>query len=208
MNNKDVKNIFLHSDKQSGGITAQNVTINNYGPWSKGLGKISFYFKTKVVRWSLFTALLVGCATFLNSYLQSETPIDTKDRFHAFASKYLESVSKSKEDAEEFFANKISRFYLEKDIDPARVNTIRRTTDYKESLYNIDKESITLYGKTQGITYWRFISGLICFRPSKNMYQKCNVEMEYGINAQNKICSIEQIKAWDLNYSNEIPTWN
>lgn len=205
-NNNNNNNTTITSDKQRGGITAQNVTINNYSSWSKGLGKLTLNFKTKTMRWSLIGAVALSTLIVFGRNILFAPEINSKDQFYNFVLVYLKSVSESKPDAEEFFTDKISVFYKEKNITPQRVNQIRKITDYTKGEYDVDKESIAVNRKFSGITYWRFNAKMLCYRPSLSKYEKCVVEMEYGINDDGRIASIEQINYWDYKLSEEKPT--
>lgn len=196
----------VNSNNQgSGGITAQNVTINNYGTWSKGIGSISFLFKSKAVKYSCIGVIAIGLV--FSATRAFSTRAISPDEFYKFLLAYLQNIEEKNTDARDYFANNISIFYLEKNITPEKVNILRKTMDFVDSRFDIDKQSIHLDRIEEGIQYWRFKSGMICYRPKTKRFQKCKVEMEYGINGENKITSIDQLKVWNLKYTRERPEW-
>lgn len=205
MKNNDKRTV--ESTNQMGGITAQNVTynqtINNYRQWNF-LNKITLLFKNKPVKWAGVSLVIIIAGYF--TLFTSGKPF-TREEFYKFLVGYYQSVEDKNADAKDYFTENISIFYTERNITPERVNTIRKTQDYTNRQQQIDKESIKLRTTSGGIDYWRFIVNMICYRPSKNKYQKCYAEMEFGINSDRKITSIEQIKYWDLKYSVEKPSW-
>lgn len=206
MKNVSTKGNAVGSENQTGGITAHNVTINNYGPLSNTLGKVSFFFKNKTVKWGTILTVFITASVFgIRSF--SGTPISTKDEFYQFLQNYLQSIDKKDTDANDYFTDNISVFYLARNINPDSVNRIRRTSDYTNCRNNIDKGSITVRKGENGISYWRYKGTMICYRPSKDKFQKCDVEMEYGINPDNRITSIEQIGFQNLIFTKERPQW-
>jgi hypothetical protein len=203
MENKSKQGNNIGSENQNGGITAQNVTINNYGPLSKGFGKFNFLFKNKAVKWPAFGIICVWLIFSIGSFKGKQ--ISTKEEFYKFLLDYYQSIDKKSTDAHNYFTDNISIFYEKRNINPDSVNKIRKTSDYKDSSNNIDKDGITVRKGADGINYWRFKSGMTCYRPTKDKFQKCNVEMEFGLDSDNKIASIEQIRYWDLNFTDERP---
>jgi len=140
MKNVSTKGNNIGSENQTGGITAQNVTINNYGPLSRGLGKFTLIFKNKAVKWSTLGAICLGAFFSIKAF--SGKQIATKEDFYQFLLNYLQSVDKKDTDASDYFADNISTFYLAKNISPDSINQIRKNSDYKDGRYNIDKNTI------------------------------------------------------------------
>lgn len=209
MNDDNAKQGNVGSTNQTGGITAQNVTynqtINHYKEWNL-LSRITLLFKNKPMKWAGVSLIfLIGVGGYFTFSTGGKT--FTKEEFYKFLVAYYQSVEDKNADARDYFTDNISIFYTERNITPERVNTIRKTQDFTNRQQQIDKESIKLRATSGGIDYWRFIVNMICFRPSKNKYQKCYAEMEFGINSDHKITSIEQIRYWDLKYSIEKPSW-
>lgn len=204
MENINNENIRIESGNQKGGITAQNITINNnYGKESKTKVNLNFGGKAgKLSVLGIVTAGLIYGATIIFS----GTAPKTNEEFYDFLAKYFHSLTEKSTDANDYFADNISIFYTKKNVTPDMVNKFREESDHINGLYDIDKTSIRSR-KAGNITYWRFISGLICFRPSRQEYEKCRVEMEYGIGNDGKITSIEQLGYWNLSFTKEKPKW-
>ena len=202
---KNIHNETTGIKTENGNIHAKNITItnNHYGAFSKGFGKLTVINQNKPLKWTIIIVLLAGIAfgtkkTFFNNR------ISTKEEFLKFLSHYQESVRECKQDAQDQFTNNISVFYKKHNVTPEMVNKERRTSDYLNSQDNIDFSSIILR-KVSDIYYWRYKSAVICWRPSLQQFQKCMVEMEFGLDSDNRITSINQLKAWDFIYTEKKP---
>lgn len=159
-------------------------------------------FKNKVIATIIISALAVSGYKAKKIFWPSS--ITNKEAFAEFVGEYLQSSGDPKADVEQYFTDMITIFYTYRNIKRERVNEIRKRTDYIDTHLDIDKNSIKLRS-ANGINYWRFIGALTCYRPSKNMYEKCNVDMEYGLDHNNKIASIDQIDHWGLSYTKDRP---
>lgn len=173
--------------------------------------------KIKWVKWlvlpSLVMALIVllpDIKHFTYSGAEEKTiPVKkdiTKVEAYDILIKYFNSIRDKNTNACDFFANKITQFYLYKNINPTKVDLIRKMDmDYIDRRDVIDKESLSLYGKINDVSYWRFWNDFACYRTTKDKFQTCKVLMEFGFNKDRKITSIKEIKVLGLKFSRKKP---
>jgi len=116
--------------------------------------------------------------------------------------KYFNSLNDKDVNAHDFFADKIDQYILRTDLTPADINHIRKyNTEFIENKSEINKNTIFLFDEKNGVKYWRFWNHYTCYRPSKQKFESCNVLTEFGINGENKITSIKEIKIQNLKYT-------
>lgn len=129
-----------------------------------------------------------------------------REEMYIFLENYFNSLNDKNSDTYQFFANKIDQFYTQKNINPTEVDIIQQTnTEYIDNMHAIDKESLFLYETINGINYWRFWNGYTCYRTSMRKFEDCKVQMEFGINSENKITSIKELSVLSLKYSKKKP---
>jgi hypothetical protein len=129
-----------------------------------------------------------------------------KDQVYVFLIEYFNSNNNKNSDAHQYFANKVSHFYLQHDLNPTQIDIIRQTNiEYIDNKNSIDKESLYLFSKNDSISFWRFWTEYTCYRTSKKQFQNCKVLMEFGINTARKITAIKQIDYTTPRYSRKKP---
>lgn len=129
----------------------------------------------------------------------------SKEEVYQFVRSYFNSFNDKNDDPYRFFAKKIFHFYSKENINPTEAIVLRRISDYIQNEHEIDKETLYLYKKNDSASYWRFWSDFICFRPRIGKYQKCKVQMEFGIDAESKINSILEITKTKEHYYKKKP---
>lgn len=128
-----------------------------------------------------------------------------QDEVFEFLVGYFNSFNDRNHDPYIFFAKKIDQFYGYSNLNPTEVQIHRQTSDYIDNKHLIDKESLFKSSESNEIRYWRFWNDFSCYRPSLKKYQTCKVLMEFGINSDNKITSIKEIKILSLKFHRKKP---
>jgi len=129
-----------------------------------------------------------------------------KDQVYDFLIKYFNSSNNMNSDAHEYFANNVDTFYFRYNVNPTEIDIIRKLNiGYIDNKNSIDKESLYLISKNDSIAHWRFWTEYTCYRPTLKKFQNCKVQLEFGINTDNKITFIKQVKKTKEKYSKEKP---
>jgi hypothetical protein len=116
---------------------------------------------------------------------------DDKDKTYELLLRYLSTRNGRNADAHQYFAENVDQYYLVYDVTPDRINILDQASiDYTDTKYTIKKETLKLVSKENNISYWRFKGNFSCYRPSLKKYQNGRIEMEYGINDEQKITRI------------------
>ncbi len=196
-----VKDSTIEAEQIKENLKKDTLNIPDYSVLSKSKEKRKKKNKISIA----FSALLIVAALclvyqFYFKSAASEThnsiginkPMN-KQEMYQFIRNYFNSFNDRNEDPHRFFANKILRFYSKKNLNPTQAIILRRTSDFIQNEHAIDLESLYLHSKNDSISYWRFWNDFVCYRPSRSEYQKCKVQMEFGINIANKIISITEI---------------
>lgn len=129
-----------------------------------------------------------------------------KEEVYTFLINYFNSFNDTKCNANKFFASKIDHFYSYDSINPTNVDVIRQTNvEYIDNKHAIDKGTLFLYEVKGLVSYWRFWNEFTCYRTSKRKFQSGKVQMEFGINKENKITSIKELVILKPKYSKKKP---
>jgi hypothetical protein len=129
-----------------------------------------------------------------------------KDQVYDFLIKYFNSSNDMNSDAHEYFANKVDTFYFRYNVNPTEIDIIRQQNiGYIDNKNSIDKESLYLSSKNDSVAHWRFWTEYTCYRPTLKKFQNSKVQLEFGINTDNKITFIKQVKKTKEKYSKEKP---
>lgn len=129
-----------------------------------------------------------------------------KDQVYDFLIRYFNNSNDLNSDAHEYFANKVDTFYFRYNVNPTEIDIIRQqNTEYIDNKNSIDKESLYPSSKANTITRWRFWTEYTCYRPKIKKFQNSKVQLEFGINTENKITCIKQVKKTKEKYSKEKP---
>ena len=129
-----------------------------------------------------------------------------KDQVYDFLISYFNNSNSINSDAYEYFANYVDTFYFQYHLNPTEINIIRRlNTDYIDNKSSIDKESLYPYSKNNSIVHWRFWTEYTCYRPSLKKFQNSKVQLDFGINNENKITCIKQVNKTPEKYTKEKP---
>jgi hypothetical protein len=115
-----------------------------------------------------------------------------KEKVYGFLLNYLSTRNGRNADAHQFFADEVDQYYLVYDVTPDRINILDQADiDYVDKKYTMKKETLELVSKEDNISYWKFHGNFSCYRPSLKKYQNGRIEMEYGINDEQKITKIK-----------------
>jgi hypothetical protein len=128
-----------------------------------------------------------------------------KEEMYQFLIRYFNSINDKNNDPHTFFANHIYRFYNHKDINPTQVDIFRQTSDHINNEHELDKESLYLARKNDTGSFWRFWNDYTCYIPSKGKYESCKVWMEFGLNQNNQIVWIKELKIVGLKFTKRKP---
>lgn len=157
---------------------------------------------------------IVGYYLYNEYYKENGNVTNVKTKLHLNKDQVLEvirnfqdSYNDVKFDAHEYFANHVDHYITDPNINnPTQIEIARKTNvEYIDPKSTIDPESLVLISKNDSVSYWQFSGESVCFRKSKNKFQKCNVVMEYGINTDGKITRIKQINYTNLKYTKNRP---
>lgn len=130
-----------------------------------------------------------------------------KDQVYLFLTDYFDKSNSKTIDVDQYFADKIDQYITARNLTPSQINKIKsENVDYIDAKNTVEQETLFLYSKNDSVSYWRFWTEYICFRPKKNsQFQKCKVLMEFGINRKHKITSVKQIEYTEPIYSKKRP---
>ncbi|MDP2386567.1 MAG: hypothetical protein Q8M29_09365 [Bacteroidota bacterium] len=129
-----------------------------------------------------------------------------KDQVYDFLIRYFNSSNDLNSDAHEYFASNVDTFYFRYNVNPTEIDIIRQqNTEYIDNKNSIDKESLYPSSKADSITRWRFWTEYTCYRPKLKKFQNSKVQLEFGINTENKITCIKQVKKTKEKYTKEKP---
>ncbi len=170
----------------------QQTIINHYGnnETTSGGDKVRKSNK-RIVFGLVFFALL-----FAAYYFNTASPMNNnKEAVYEFLVDYLNNINDTK-NAHDFFADNVENYIMTTNVSPDSINSLKRANNknYANSKATIRKETLTLFSKENNICYWRFWGNFSCDRPLLQRYQTGTVYWEFGINEDQKITSIKQIK--------------
>ena len=102
-------------------------------------------------------------------------------------------------DANEYFSSNISQYINLSNISPNELNRIYASSDFKNAKNVIQEETLTNINTSSGCKV-NFISKFTCFRPSKQKWQKCMVDLEIIV-VDGKIKSYVEKRVLGLQFS-------
>lgn len=140
----------------------------------------------------LFTSILVGLWLFISkdSSKNRDTIANDKEKVLSLLEEYFDNLE-SESFADRSFADHIDTFYLKSNLDLSEVKRIRQSnTEFIGTKHEINKSSLHLEYEINGIRYWKFQMGFICFRRSMQKYETACVSLTFGFNKDGKITSI------------------
>lgn len=149
--------------------------------------------KTRVI-WLLvlLTCGLVGFWMFntTNGAESKDATASEKEKVLGILEEYFDNLE-SESFADRSFAEYIDTFYTKSNLDLSEVKRIRQSnTEFIGTKHEINKSSLHLEYEINGIRYWKFQMGFICFRRSMQKYEAACVNLTFGFNKDGKITSI------------------
>jgi hypothetical protein len=211
---EDFKNKIEQAINLQSSGKKENFQERNIKDEKDGISKKSIYSKfPKSIRIPFFSLLLIffvvlGIKLFSEpaSNINTQDELTEKEKIHSFIVDYFEKLS-FPEEANNFFADQVSNFYLRTNLLKQDIVDIRKKNDeFIGVSHNIDKTSFQLFSENNGVKFWRFITNFVCYRRKLNKYERAKVLMEFGINKDFKITSIKEIKILNLRFEKEKPT--
>lgn len=126
----------------------------------------------------------------------------TKNNVSSFIQSFYGEYESPSFDAYNWFSYKIERFLTSKNITPTQVTIIQKKSanDYTEKYVRMVEETLELVSKIEDVEVWKYSTEFRAFRPSKDMYQVCNVWYEMKINGAQKIVSYKELKTENKKY--------
>ena len=105
-----------------------------------------------------------------------------------------------------WFAAEVDQWIKMKDITPRDINEIwnnESKDDFVNQRFNVWSHTIAFDRAEGDINYYTFDVDFSCYRPSKRKRQTCNILIEMGVNADQKLVSYIEKKVTNLKYFDE-----
>jgi hypothetical protein len=105
-----------------------------------------------------------------------------------------------------FFADNVEQFISWKNTTPEKINEAHSSNnEFLEKEVYIRNESISPSGIIDRVQYFTFWIDFTCYRRSKDKYQRCQVQLEIGLNENKKMVSYKELKVTGLEFFDYYP---
>ena len=109
-------------------------------------------------------------------------------------------------DANNYYAENVDQYIMRTNLTPEDINEINQTnTEFTQKNIFLEQESTHLDHITGDKQYWNYMIYFTCYRASKGLYQSCNVRIEVGFDADNKMVSYKELEVTDLEFMDYNP---
>ena len=110
-------------------------------------------------------------------------------------------------DAYNYFASDVKQFIQKRNTTPDVINELNQTNDeYSEKNITISYETFSYdHMDSDDNQYWTYWIHFSCYRTSRSEYQRCNVRVEVGFDAEGKLISYREMEVTDLEYTEYNP---
>lgn len=141
--------------------------------------------------------LLIGAGWFFAERYANEAVLEVKiktmnkSEVNIFLTNYYSAIRLPDFNAREYFADTVQRFNNNYYQTPDQVKQLLLQTTILSTL--IDSRSLTPVDSVGSTIFWEFYVDINYRSPSDNTTHKSRDRMEIGINAQNKITSVDQL---------------
>lgn len=132
----------------------------------------------------------------------SETFSASKNSISSFIHSFYSEYESPSFDAYNWFSYKVERFLTSKNVTPTQITIFQKksASDYTEKYVRLIDETLELVDKIEDVEIWKYSTEFRAYRPSKAMYQVCNVWYEIKINGAQKIVSYKELKTENKKY--------
>lgn len=114
---------------------------------------------------------------------------------------YYQDIENNQMNANTYFSENVDRFINARNTNPDKINDyFKRFKDYSNSSALINDTSFHFQSLSNGIKYYQYTVSLTIFRPRRNQFQYCDVDIEIGIDSSNKIKKYIEKQVKNLKY--------
>ncbi len=143
-----------------------------------------------------------------NFELLERKNVEIKTNVAHLVNRYYASFVDGTFDANNFFADRISRFISKSNLTPNDINSLRSesSSEFVNPRFVIpDPLELKYQRGSDGVDYFLFRIFYTVFRTSKNKFQSCYINLKWGINENMRISSYEEVKLDDLKFTEAMP---
>ena len=132
--------------------------------------------------------------------LSNSTQNNQEDAFKIL-SQYYNDINNSNVDANNYFSENVTQFINRFNITPNEINTIfNKNDEFLRGHSEIVNNQVDFERTENKINYYNYWVDYNCYRKSKNKNEFCKVNVEVGINSNNKIVSYKELRLSDLRF--------
>ena len=130
---------------------------------------------------------------------------EIKNKILDIINSYYNVLANQTFDANSYYAERVNKYITKSNTTPAEINELNRNElDFVNPKYQFIQPIEIKYERgADGYDYFYFRVFFGVYRPSKQKFQSCNINLKWGFDANYKIVSNQELSYDNLNFSDE-----